>query len=121
MQYPLLPFPNARTLFSIALTLQPPRPLQGVAHLVEHVTFLGSKRREDLLGTGARANAYTDFHHTVFHVHAPAVNGITGQPMLPQVRGAERGRGCGVCGWGPGGIACGETAWDGSCVLRVGC
>ncbi|KAG2437818.1 hypothetical protein HXX76_005438 [Chlamydomonas incerta] len=58
---------------------------QGVAHLVEHVTFLGSKRREDLLGTGARANAYTDFHHTVFHVHAPAVNGITGQPMLPQV------------------------------------
>ncbi|KAG2497394.1 hypothetical protein HYH03_004550 [Edaphochlamys debaryana] len=58
---------------------------QGVAHLVEHVTFLGSKRREDLLGTGARANAYTDFHHTVFHVHAPAINGITGQPMLPQV------------------------------------
>ncbi|GIL94695.1 hypothetical protein Vretimale_918 [Volvox reticuliferus] len=58
---------------------------QGVAHLVEHVTFLGSKRREELLGTGARANAYTDFHHTVFHVHAPAVNSITGQPMLPQV------------------------------------
>ncbi|GLC34133.1 hypothetical protein PLESTB_000841000 [Pleodorina starrii] len=58
---------------------------QGVAHLVEHVTFLGSKRREALLGTGARANAYTDFHHTVFHVHAPAVNSITGQPMLPQV------------------------------------
>jgi hypothetical protein len=39
--------------------------VQGVAHLVEHVTFLGSKRRENLLGTGARANAYTDFHHTV--------------------------------------------------------
>ncbi|KXZ51944.1 hypothetical protein GPECTOR_11g69 [Gonium pectorale] len=58
---------------------------QGVAHLVEHVTFLGSKRREELLGTGARANAYTDFHHTVFHVHAPAVNSITGQPMLPQI------------------------------------
>ncbi len=27
---------------------------QGVAHLVEHVTFLGSKKRETLLGTGAR-------------------------------------------------------------------
>lgn len=60
---------------------------QGVAHLVEHVTFLGSKRRESLLGTGARANAYTDFHHTVFHVHAPVKNAITNTDMLPQVRG----------------------------------
>lgn len=58
---------------------------QGVAHLVEHVTFLGSRRREGLLGTGARANAYTDFHHTVFHVHAPVTNATNGQPMLPQV------------------------------------
>lgn len=59
---------------------------QGVAHLTEHVTFLGSRRREALLGTGARANAYTDFHHTVFHVHAPLTNGLTGRPMLPQAR-----------------------------------
>jgi predicted Zn-dependent peptidase len=58
---------------------------QGIAHLVEHVTFLGSKRREGLLGTGARSNAYTDFHHTVFHVHAPERNGNTGEPMLEQV------------------------------------
>jgi hypothetical protein len=60
---------------------------QGIAHLVEHVTFLGSHRRESLLGTGARANAYTDFHHTVFHVHAPLHNAISGKPMLPQVGG----------------------------------
>eukprot|EP00798_Chlamydomonas_sp_ICE-L_P019762 gene19762-26456_t len=59
--------------------------IHGVAHFVEHVTFLGSKKRESLLGTGARANAYTDFHHTVFHVHAPVVNSVTGQQMLPQV------------------------------------
>ncbi|CAG9466529.1 unnamed protein product [Pedinophyceae sp. YPF-701] len=58
---------------------------QGIAHLVEHVTFLGSKKRESLLGTGARSNAYTDFHHTVFHVHAPLTNVNTGEPMLPQV------------------------------------
>ncbi|EFN58791.1 hypothetical protein CHLNCDRAFT_56893 [Chlorella variabilis] len=32
-----------------------------------------------------RSNAYTDFHHTVFHVHAPDRNGNTGQPMLWQV------------------------------------
>ncbi|CAD7695599.1 unnamed protein product [Ostreobium quekettii] len=58
---------------------------QGLAHLVEHVTFLGSRKREGLLGTGARSNAYTDFHHTVFHVHSPLVNASTGQRMLPQV------------------------------------
>jgi hypothetical protein len=69
--------------------------------LVEHVTFLGSKRRESLLGTGARANAYTDFHHTVFHVHAPVRNAITQTDMLPQVRG--------VCGGG-GGRLVGEVA-----------
>lgn len=51
------------------------------------MTFLGSKRRESLLGTGARANAYTDFHHTVFHVHAPVRNAITNTDMLPQVCG----------------------------------
>lgn len=58
---------------------------QGIAHLVEHVTFLGSKKREQLLGTGARSNAYTDFHHTVFHVHAPHSNANTGEAMLPAV------------------------------------
>ena len=58
---------------------------QGIAHLVEHCTFLGSKRRESLLGTGARSNAYTDFHHTVFHVHAPHANANNGRPMLPAV------------------------------------
>ena len=54
---------------------------------MEHVTFLGSGKREGLLGTGARSNAYTDFHHTVFHVHAPLVNTSFGEPtpMLPQV------------------------------------
>jgi hypothetical protein len=59
---------------------------QGVAHLVEHVTFLGSKKRERMLGTGARSNAYTDFHHTVFHMHAP-VTTADGTPLLPQVCG----------------------------------
>jgi predicted Zn-dependent peptidase len=44
---------------------------QGIAHMIEHVAFLGSKKRERLLGTGARSNAYTDFHHTVFHIHSP--------------------------------------------------
>ena len=47
---------------------------QGLAHLVEHVTFLGSRKREQLLGTGTRSNAYTDFHHTVFHYAQPQLD-----------------------------------------------
>ncbi len=35
---------------------------QGIAHLVEHVTFLGSKKREGLLGTGARWAAAAQMH-----------------------------------------------------------
>lgn len=116
---------------------------QGLAHLVEHVVYMGSRKRERLLGapprgrshdasappqaqtadspcsppqsqifasairrwdhpppaplqtadapaaflagTGSRSNAYTDFHHTVFHVHSP-VTSPDGQPLLPQAR-----------------------------------
>ncbi|GAB5363243.1 hypothetical protein AAMO2058_000866900 [Amorphochlora amoebiformis] len=46
---------------------------QGVAHIVEHVTFLGSKARAKLYGTGTESNAYTDFHHTVYHLTCPTV------------------------------------------------
>jgi hypothetical protein len=62
---------------------------RGIAHLVEHVTFLGSSKRENLIGSGARSNAYTDFHHTVFHVHSPLMNTSSKTseptPMLPKV------------------------------------
>ena len=57
---------------------------QGLAHLVEHVTFLGSKKRDQWLGSGTRGNAYTDFHHTVFHVHSPTYNKDS-TCMLPNV------------------------------------
>ncbi|XVF74025.1 hypothetical protein PTKIN_Ptkin13bG0028700 [Pterospermum kingtungense] len=58
---------------------------QGIAHMIEHVAFLGSKKREKLLGTGARSNAYTDFHHTVFHIHSPTSTKDTGEDLLPLV------------------------------------
>lgn len=58
---------------------------QGIAHMIEHVAFLGSKKREKLLGTGARSNAYTDFHHTVFHVHSPVTAQGSQEPLLPLV------------------------------------
>ena len=34
-------------------------------------------------GTGTRSNAYTDFHHTVFHVHAPVVGQDGGALLAP--------------------------------------
>ncbi|XP_019421373.1 PREDICTED: stromal processing peptidase, chloroplastic-like isoform X2 [Lupinus angustifolius] len=58
---------------------------QGIAHMIEHVAFLGSKKREKLLGTGARSNAYTDFHHTVFHIHAPTSTKDSNGDLLPVV------------------------------------
>ncbi|KAL6219418.1 hypothetical protein ACLB2K_007177 [Fragaria x ananassa] len=57
---------------------------QGIAHMIEHVAFLGSKKREKLLGTGARSNAYTDFHHTVFHIHSP-ISTKDSDDLLPNV------------------------------------
>ncbi|KAF6159744.1 hypothetical protein GIB67_030002 [Kingdonia uniflora] len=58
---------------------------QGIAHMIEHVAFLGSKKREKLLGTGARSNAYTDFHHTVFHIHSPTTTKDSDGDILPFV------------------------------------
>ncbi|KAL0429662.1 UNVERIFIED_CONTAM: Stromal processing peptidase, chloroplastic [Sesamum radiatum] len=58
---------------------------QGIAHMIEHVAFLGSKKREKLLGTGARSNAYTDFHHTVFHIHSPTGTKDSEGDLLPVV------------------------------------
>ncbi|XP_068647590.1 stromal processing peptidase, chloroplastic [Aristolochia californica] len=58
---------------------------QGIAHMIEHVAFLGSKKREKLLGTGARSNAYTDFHHTVFHIHSTTSTKDSDGDLLPFV------------------------------------
>lgn len=44
---------------------------QGMAHLVEHVSYMGSRKRERLFGTGSQTNAYTDFHHTVYYACCP--------------------------------------------------
>ena len=90
LRYVILPNPSPPNRFEAHLevhagSVDEEEDEQGIAHLVEHCTFLGSKRRESLLGTGARSNAYTDFHHTVFHVHAPHANANNGRPMLPAV------------------------------------
>ncbi|KAL3792094.1 hypothetical protein ACHAWO_004925 [Cyclotella atomus] len=61
-------------------------PQQGIAHLTEHVAYMGSRKRERLFGTGSQTNAYTDFHHTVFYAACPTIvpsRTGSGQPMLP--------------------------------------
>ncbi|KEP64326.1 UNVERIFIED_CONTAM: peptidase M16 inactive domain-containing protein [Hammondia hammondi] len=39
---------------------------RGIAHLCEHISYMGSRKREALIRHQAETNAYTDFHHTVF-------------------------------------------------------
>lgn len=58
-------------------------PQQGIAHLTEHVAYMGSRKRELLFGTGSQTNAYTDFHHTVFYAVCPNTTPRGGAPMLP--------------------------------------
>jgi predicted Zn-dependent peptidase len=58
-------------------------PQQGIAHLTEHVAYMGSRKRERLFGTGSQTNAYTDFHHTVFYAACPVQTPRGSIPMLP--------------------------------------
>eukprot|EP00977_Amphora_coffeiformis_P019368 scaffold7190_cov193-Amphora_coffeaeformis.AAC.3 len=58
-------------------------PQQGIAHLTEHVAYMGSRKRERLFGTGSQTNAYTDFHHTVFYAACPVITPRGNIPMLP--------------------------------------
>mmetsp|Transcript_19940 Transcript_19940/g.40241 ORF Transcript_19940/g.40241 Transcript_19940/m.40241 type:complete len:1229 (+) Transcript_19940:48-3734(+) len=58
-------------------------PQQGIAHLTEHVAYMGSRKRERLFGTGSQTNAYTDFHHTVFYAACPTTTPRGDAHMLP--------------------------------------
>ncbi|AFZ81422.1 delta-aminolevulinic acid dehydratase domain-containing protein [Theileria equi strain WA] len=46
---------------------------RGVAHFCEHVTYMGSRKRDKLIGKDVRTNAFTDFHHTVFYTSCPSI------------------------------------------------
>ena len=56
---------------------------QGMAHMCEHVSYMGSRKRERLFGTSSQTNAQTDFHHTVYWAACPTLRPSTGAPMLP--------------------------------------
>lgn len=67
---------------------------QGMAHLLEHVAYMGSPKRQLISGTGSRTNAYTDFHHTVFYAACPTMtpDQFWKKPMLPMALDALLGR-----------------------------
>ena len=66
---------------------------QGMAHLLEHVAYMGSPKRQLISGTGSRTNAYTDFHHTVFYASCPTMtpDQFWKKPMLPMALDALLG------------------------------
>eukprot|EP00736_Rhodelphis_marinus_P007694 Rmarinus@m.9234 len=81
MQYCILPHPTPPGVCEVhvevhAGSLHEMDEEQGLAHFIEHVAFLGSRKRRDLmvLGVGAESNAYTDFNHTVYHFRVPFEN-----------------------------------------------
>ncbi|KAL8435441.1 hypothetical protein ACSSS7_002512 [Eimeria intestinalis] len=41
---------------------------RGMAHLCEHLIFMGNRKRADVVALQGEANAFTDFHHTVYFV-----------------------------------------------------
>ena len=63
-----------------------------MAHLLEHVAYMGSPKRQLISGTGSRTNAYTDFHHTVFYAACPTQtpDQFWKKPMLPMALVSKR-------------------------------
>ncbi|SBS88981.1 metalloendopeptidase [Plasmodium malariae] len=49
---------------------------QGISHLCEHVSYMGSKNRKNIIDKNIRTNAYTDFHHVVFYISISLNNEI---------------------------------------------
>lgn len=41
---------------------------RGIAHLCEHLIFMGNRKRGEVVALQGEANAFTDFHHTVYFV-----------------------------------------------------
>ncbi|CRG94597.1 stromal-processing peptidase, putative [Plasmodium gallinaceum] len=49
---------------------------QGISHLCEHVSYMGSQNRKNIIDKNIRTNAYTDFHHIVFYISVSLNNDI---------------------------------------------
>jgi len=90
LSYKILPNSNPVSRFEAHLeilsgSIKELEKQQGMAHLLEHIAYMGSPKRQLISGTGSRTNAYTDFHHTVFFAACPNItpDHFWKRPMLP--------------------------------------
>eukprot|EP00954_Amorphochlora_amoebiformis_P029872 1393763-Amorphochlora_amoeboformis.AAC.1 len=100
LRYTVIRNPKPRNKYEVHLQLPVGSVAEGdgengMAHLMEHVTFVGNPHRRGVLASGTvSSNALTDFHHTVYfadsrnqatdiHEHqTPTVSLFTSFPLL---------------------------------------
>jgi predicted Zn-dependent peptidase len=87
-----LPLPQAATasvsVFIASGSVHEPRALSGIGHVVEHMVFKGTARRDahrinlDAEQLGAEVNAHTDKDHSAFHMRGLPAHALSFVPML---------------------------------------
>ncbi|RVT53731.1 M16 family metallopeptidase [Rubrivivax albus] len=92
LQAVLLPLPNAVTASVSAFvrsgSVDEPRALNGIGHVVEHMVFKGTRARTahqinlDAERRGAEVNAHTDKDHSAFHMRGLPPHALDFLPML---------------------------------------
>lgn len=95
LQALLLPLPQALTasvsVFVKSGSVHEPRRLAGIGHVVEHMVFKGTRRRDahrinlDAERRGAEVNAHTDKDHSAFHMRGLPPHALDFVPMLAEL------------------------------------
>ena len=90
-----LPLPGAFTasvgVFVASGSMYEGRPLSGIGHVVEHMVFKGTRRRDarrinlDAERLGAEVNAHTDKDHSAFHMRGLPPHAASFVPMLAEL------------------------------------
>jgi predicted Zn-dependent peptidase len=90
-----LPLPHAVTVsvgvFVASGSMHESRPLSGIGHVVEHMVFKGTRRRDarrinlDAERLGAEVNAHTDKDHSAFHMRGLPPHAASFVPMLAEL------------------------------------
>jgi predicted Zn-dependent peptidase len=87
-----LPLPDAVTasvgVYIASGSAHEPKALSGIGHVVEHMVFKGTQRRDahrinlDAERLGAEVNAHTDKDHSAFHMRGLPPHALSFVPML---------------------------------------
>lgn len=90
-----LPLPQAVTasvsVFVRSGSVHEPRALSGIGHVVEHMVFKGTRRRDarrinlDAERRGAEVNAHTDKDHSAFHLRGLPPHALEFVPLLGEL------------------------------------